>query len=124
MSAKQTTIIIKSQSSIPDPNPNPHKTEVSQLQEIGKQLTKLMYRSNTNGKNNFEGTTIIVILPDSSIINSSSTLNGNRRLSRDEKNDSNAQLLAHVISLQNSIKHIVRHGIKHGIDIKIQTNID
>jgi len=126
MSATQTTVIIKSQSSTPNPNLNPHKTEVSQLEEVGKQLTKLMYSSNTNttGKNNFEGTTIIVILPDSSIINSSSTRNGNRRLSRDEKKDANAQLLAHVISLQNSIKHIVSHGIKHGIDIKIQSNND
>ena len=126
MSATQTTVIIKSQSSTPNPNPHPHKTEVSQLEEVGKQLTKLMYSPTENGKNKFEGTTIIVILPDSSIIDSSitRTRNRNRRLSRDEKKDANAQLLAHVISLQNSIKHIVNHGLKHGIDIKIQSNND
>ena len=114
-----TTIIIQSQTSIPNPNNNPQKTEVSQLKDVGMQLTKLMYNPN---KNRFDGTSIIVVLPDSSFDTLSLQTLGETRLSRDEKYNKDIKLLEHVLSLQNSIKHIVRHALKHGINIKIQSN--
>tara|TARA_B100000575_G_C23135270_1_gene659336 strand:+ start:102 stop:473 length:372 start_codon:yes stop_codon:yes gene_type:complete len=112
----QTTIIIQSQTL--------QNTEVSQLQDIGTQLTKLMYNPN---KTELEGTTIIVVLPESSIDTESYQIDrqsSKSRLSRDEKNHQSIKLLEHVISLQNSIKHIVKHALKHGINIKIQSNSD
>ena len=117
-----TTIIIQSQTSSLDPNNNPQKTEVSQLKDVGTQLTKLMYNPN---KSKFDGTSIIVILPESSFDSLSlqtCTQSSHSRLSRDEKYHTDIKLLEHVISLQNSIKHIVRHALKHGINIKIQSN--
>ena len=60
------------------------KKEVSQLKDVGTQLTKLMYNPN---KSKFDGTSIIVILPESSFDSLSlqtCTQSSHSRLSRDE----------------------------------------
>ena len=70
------------------------------LNDVGKQLAKLMYNSPHQSLN---GKTVVVIFPQ-------------KRLARDEKVASNEE----VIALQNSIKHIVRYATIHGINIQIK----
>ena len=101
-----TVIIIQSKSdnttSIPE-----------KLNDVGKQLTKLMYNS---PKTNLSGKSIIVVFPNTP--SSMPTTSG--RIARDE-----AQSLdKNIVSLQNSIRHIVRHASLHGIDVKIHENLD
>ena len=96
-----TTLIIIQSSS------EQHPSIPDQLQDVGKQLAKLMYNS---PKTTLNGKSIIVVFPDSSQSNTP-------RVARDEVT---TELNEEVIALQNSIKHIVRHALKHGIDISIQ----
>jgi len=70
------------------------------LNDVGKQLAKLMYNSPHQSLN---GKSVVVIFPQ-------------KRLARDEKVASNEE----VIALQNSIKHIVRYATIHGINIQIK----
>jgi hypothetical protein len=70
------------------------------LNDVGKQLAKLMYNSPHQSLN---GKSVVVIFPQ-------------KRLARDEKVASNKE----VIALQNSIKHIVRYATTHGINIQIK----
>ena len=70
------------------------------LNDVGKQLAKLMYNSPQQSLN---GKSVVVIFPQ-------------KRLARDEKVASNKE----VIALQNSIKHIVRYATTHGINIQIK----
>jgi hypothetical protein len=77
------------------------------LQDVGKQLTKLMYNSSNTTLN---GKSIIVVFPESK----------QKKAPRVARYEVTTELNEKIIALQNSIKHIVRHGIKHGIDISIQ----
>ena len=70
------------------------------LNDVGKQLAKLMYNSPHQSLN---GKSVVVIFPQ-------------KRLARDEKVVSNEE----EIALQNSIKHIVRYATTHGINIQIK----
>ena len=70
------------------------------LNDVGKQLAKLMYNS---PHQSLDGKSVVVIFPQ-------------KRLARDEKVASNKE----VIALQNSIKHIVRYATTHGINIQIK----
>jgi hypothetical protein len=70
------------------------------LNDVGKQLAKLMYNSPHQSLN---GKSVVVIFPQ-------------KRLARDEKVVSNKE----EIALQNSIKHIVRYATTHGINIQIK----
>ena len=112
-----TTIFIRSKE-YSDQNASTTITQTSQLKDIGKQLTKLMYSSTDNPKTRFENTTIIVVLPD--LISTNNDIPCKGGIARGEKCDCTNDSINDIISLQNSIKHIVRHGIKHGIDIKIE----
>ena len=120
MTATQTTIVISSNDHTDHPvqNASAAITQKTQLKDIGKKLTKLMYSSTDSPKTRFENTTIIVVLPE--LISNESDIPCKGRLARGEKCSCIHHSINDIISLQNSIKHIVRHGIKHGIDIKIQ----
>ena len=76
------------------------------LNDVGKQLAKLMYNSPQHSLN---GKSVVVMFPQ-------------KRLARDEKVDNVAS--KEVIALQNSIRHIVRHATSHGINIQIKDHLE